>query len=197
MFLEGLVRGILAGMRVLIRVLIAWLPLAIAVTGLCFLSYIGIQQGMRLAYNDPSVRLAQDAVRRLGQGVEPRDLASGNEIDLRSSIEPFLLIYNEQKSVIAGSGVLHEVLPTPPLGVFDRMDFWKDIHTWQPERDTRIAAMILPYTGANGASGYVLAGRNMNFLEERIAHAGVLVFELWLFLMFATYIAKGIVRYLQ
>ena len=50
-------------MRFLVRVLVSWLPLAVASTGMCLLVYATVQQNYRQSLNDPQIQMAEDAAK--------------------------------------------------------------------------------------------------------------------------------------
>jgi hypothetical protein len=55
----------------------------------------------------------------------------------------------------------------PPAGVLDAAKAnGEDRATWQPRADTRIAAVVAAVKG--GPGGYVIAGRSLQAVEERI-----------------------------
>lgn len=187
-------------MRALIRIGISWLPLGIAISGLCLLTYLGVEQSIRQTFNEIPVQMAEDTARMLGQGADLRQFAVGaygQEVDIRVTLEPFIVIYNEQGSVVGGNGVIDEILPTPPHGVFERAEKWRWGSTWQPEDDVRIAAAIVPYSAPDGTAGFVLAGRNMRLMEDHTNHIGWLVVQAWLALVLITFFATGVGRYVE
>jgi hypothetical protein len=50
------------------KVLKQWLPLAIAITLLCGLVYVAVQQEVRLSANDPQIGMAEDLAAALSHG---------------------------------------------------------------------------------------------------------------------------------
>ena len=55
-----------------------------------------VQQMLRRGANEPQQQMAAIASSRLAQGDAPEQVASGRQVDLRRSLEPFLIYYNEQ-----------------------------------------------------------------------------------------------------
>jgi hypothetical protein len=105
-----------------------------------------------------------------------------------------VIVYDKDGKIVGGNGLLDGQMPTPPHGVFDNVDFWRWGHSWQPNKDVRIDAAIIPYTSTSGP-GFVLGGRNMHLMEDHILHIGALVFQAWILLLLATFFTKGVARY--
>jgi hypothetical protein len=147
------------------QVLRRWIPIATVSTALGLLVYVTVQQTIRQGANDPQIQLANDAAAALARGTQPGAAPVGL-VDLRSSLAPFLVTYDESGRPAGGSGYLNGTLPTPPAGVleFARMHGEHRV-TWQPERSVRIAAVIVHVAATGG--GFVLAGRRLDEIEAR------------------------------
>jgi hypothetical protein len=147
------------------QVLRRWIPIATVSTALCLLVYVAVQQSIRRGADDPQIQLATDAAAALARGAPP-EAPPVAHVDLRSSLAPFLLTYDEGGKPTGGSGYLDGVLPAPPTGVLDyARSHGEHRVTWQPERSVRIAAVIVPVRGPTG--GFVVAGRRMDEIEAR------------------------------
>jgi hypothetical protein len=143
-----------------------WLPIATAVTGLCGLVYLAVQQELRQSANDPQIQLAQDAADALARGGAADGVVPRSEIDVARSLAPFMIAYDDQGEAVASSGILHGQIPSLPAGVLDYVrENSEDRVTWQPEAGVRIAAVIVRFEGAE--SGFVLAGRSLREIEKR------------------------------
>ena len=159
-------------LRALGRTLLYWLPLAFALTVVCALVHLAVQQAHRTSANDPQVQLAEDAAAALAGGAAPRAVTGPPAVQIGASLAPFVLVYDGTGRPLAGSGVLDGQIPTPPPGVFDeaRRENGQDRFTWQPRRGVRIAAVVAPVGG--GQSDFVLAGRSLREVEKREAALG-------------------------
>lgn len=147
------------------QVLRRWIPIAAVSTALCLLVYLTVQQSIRQGANDPQVQLANDAAAALARGAPP-DAAPVSHVDMRSSLAPFLVTYDESGKPTGGSGYLGGALPAPPAGVFDfARRHGENRVTWMPEPAVRIASVVV-HVGASGG-GFVLAGRRMDEIEAR------------------------------
>jgi hypothetical protein len=136
------------------------------------------------------VQTAEDTVALLQKGVSPENLTTDRSVDIRTSIAPFVIVYDKDGKVVTGNGTLSGQVPTPPHGVFENIGFWHWGHSWQPDTDVRVDVAIIPYTSTY-SSGYVLGGRNMHLMEDHILHIGLLVLQAWIVLLIATFLAKA------
>jgi hypothetical protein len=149
------------------------------ITFFCLLAYIVGQQVYRHSANDPQIQMAEDIAARLSKGEKASSQVPQEKVDMEASLAPFVLIYDEHGSVIAGSGYLEDALPTPPAGVLKYADDGTENRiSWQPTRSARNAAIIEHFNGRNG-SGYVLVGRSLRETEIRIQQLGSLVSIVW------------------
>jgi hypothetical protein len=147
------------------QILRRWIPIAAISAALCLLVYVVVQQAIRQGANDPQVQLANDAAAALARGAQP-DPAPVARVELRSSLAPFLVTYDESGKPTGGSGYLNGSLPAPPAGVFEFARLHGENRvTWQPERSVRIASVVV-HVAAHGG-GFVLAGRRMDEIEAR------------------------------
>ena len=141
------------------------------------------QQVLRLGANDPQVQLAGDLVARLEQGMAPSEAIPAGTVDMAHSLAPFVIAYDTQGQPLASQAQLNGTTPVPPAGVFDyARKHGENRLTWQPirgrEHGLRIAAVIKPVGGAQ--PGFVLAGRSMREVEDRIAQVQQMAGLAWL-----------------
>lgn len=143
----------------------AWFMIVIAVTCLCGLIYLTVQQSYRISANDPQVQMAEDTASSLERGQELVSFVE-RKIDIAQSLAPFLIVYDANGSVITSSALLDGNTPQLPSGVFDSVNTnGEDRFTWQPKEGVRIAAVVTKYKGIR--SGYILAGRSLREVENR------------------------------
>lgn len=153
-------------MHKLLRIFLAWLPLAVVIVALAGLAYLLVQQTYRHLANDPQIQMAEDGAVLRAEGSRPEDLLPASQVDLASSLAPFVIVYDEDGKVLASSASLHGQAPALPDGVLAyTRAHGEDRITWQPEPGVRIAAVIAAVKGAGG--GFVLAGRSMREVETR------------------------------
>ena len=186
-------------MKFFIRVFVAWLPLGIAVTGLCLLVYVTVQQNYRQNLNDPQVQMAEDGAAALTTGAEPSELVQNpNAVDIANSLAPWLAVYNDDGVSIISSGTLNGDIPNIPKGVFGsaRSNKGKDTDqpfenriTWQSGAGIRQALVVVHYVSHNDA-GFVVAGRNMREIETREDQLSFFTLLAWITILIATFVAK-------
>jgi hypothetical protein len=175
-----------------IHILRAWLSLAITITGLCVLFYGTIQQVLRQGANDPQIQMAKDAAAALDGGASAVSLMPPSQVDIARSLAPFLLVYDMNGTPAAGSGQLDGRLPDYPLGSLQyARSRGENRVTWQPRPAVRIASVAVPYE-----SGYVVAGRSLREVENRVSQAQTMVLLGWLATLGASFVVAVLLAYL-
>jgi hypothetical protein len=165
-----------------------WLPLALVITLLSGLIYTAAQQVLRLSANDPQIQMAQDAAAALTAGASVESLVPATPVDIATSLAPYLVVYDETSRAVAGSARLHGALPALPSGVFEYVRrAGLDKISWQPEPGVRSAAVVAPAGGAH--PGFVMAGRSLREVENRIDSLGNLMLVGWWGTMAAALVA--------
>jgi hypothetical protein len=157
------------------RALVIWLPIAAATTGLAGIVYVTAQQTLRLGSDDLQVALARRTAARLDGGTAPASVLS-EQVDLATSLDPFVLVFDADGRLLASSVLLHGQLPNYPAGVFETVRRrGEDRVTWQPEPGVRDGTVAVPWHG-----GFVVAGRSLELTEQHIDQLGLLVGAGWL-----------------
>ncbi|MDP3646080.1 MAG: hypothetical protein Q8R25_03255 [bacterium] len=177
-------------MRALARIFISWLPLAIAITGLCFLVYGTVQQNYRQSLNDPQIQMAEDIGHLLGMGTEYTVAIPANKVDIAGSLAPWVNVYDGEGNPFVGNGYLDEVLGKPPYGVLQD----GNRVTWQPNTGARQAIVVYEVPRME-SSLYVVVGRSMREVEEREGQLSGFVFLAWITMLGTTFLAKAFARY--
>lgn len=125
------------------------------------------QTVLRLGAEDPQLQLADDLAARLEQGTTAANAVPATPVDLNRSLAPFVMAFDADGRPLASQAALDGAIPVPPRGVFDYVrTHGIDRITWQPRRGLRIATIIQRVDGPKG--GYVVAGRSMRIVEDRI-----------------------------
>ena len=147
------------------RFLRRWLPLAVAATVLAGTGYAIAQQVLRQGANDPQVQLAEDAAARLRAGAGAGEVVPAGEVDVASSLSSWILVYGPDRRLIAGSARLDGRPAEYPISVFDNAPPGgrRDEVTWQPRPGVRSATVVVGFRG-----GWVVAGRSLRLVEERV-----------------------------
>lgn len=157
--------------------------IALALTLLCGLMYVTAQQVLRQSANDPQIQLAEDAAAALAEDKAPPELqekaAAFAKIDMRQTLAPFLIRYDDDRQPISSTVELNGKTPVPPAGVFEfARTHGENRLTWQPERGVRNATVLVHYSGHK--SGFVLAGRSLREVETRVPALGRLILAGWI-----------------
>ena len=84
-----------------------WLPLAAVTTLLCGLIYLAVQQSLRWGENDQQIQMAEDAGVALAAGGIPASVLPVAQVEISSSLAPFMVIFNDSGEPQASSARLH------------------------------------------------------------------------------------------
>jgi hypothetical protein len=143
-----------------------WIMLAFTSTALVGLVYVAQQQQYRLDANDPQIQLAEDGATAYQNGTNPAQIAGPGQVEMASSLAPFVTVYDQSAEVMATGGQFMGQTLSPPSGTFTYAKaHGQERFTWAPRPDTRMAA-VLVYTGSSHP-GYVLAARSLTEVENR------------------------------
>jgi len=185
---------------------LAWFAYsAVAVTGVCAMAYVIVQQDYRESLNDPQIQMAEDAATTLSSGGVPAEIVPhGTPLtNLRDSLAPWIAVYDQNGLALEASGQLDNAPPKLPAGIFDTATWLKHPNglffnqspvlqnrfSWQPEAGMRQAVVIAQ---TPDKKYFVVAGRNMREVEQRIEHEGEIVFVAWLFTLGCLFAASFI-----
>ncbi len=173
------------------NVLRTWLPLAVSVTALCLLLYVTVQQSLRQGANDPQIQMAEDAAAALNRGESAKSVVPASQVDIGSSLAPFVAVYAATGKPATSSGLLDGQLPDYPLGALQAAQHTGENRvTWQPSSGVRIASVVVPCK-----DGYVVAGRSLREVESRVSQMGTLIGLGWILIMAATLLAAAFGEY--
>jgi hypothetical protein len=164
---------------------VIWVPLAVAVTGLAALVYGALQQDLRQGANDPQIQIAEDAAAKLNGGAAPTAVVPGETIELATSLQPYVMVFDNDRNPIASSVQLNGQAPPFPPSVFDSArSRGQDRITWQPAAGVRSAVVVQPWR-----AGFVVVGRSLRLAEERIDQILLLTGVAWLVTLGGTAVA--------
>jgi hypothetical protein len=184
------------GMQHFRRIIGYWCPLAIVASGLCFFTYVAVQQNYRMNANDPQVELAQNDAVALKAGISPAQIVSSEQVDIGSSLSTFTLIFDANGNVLASSTLLDGKTPDIPAGVLTAaVKTGENRVRWQPRSGLRFATVIDAYKSPSGA-GFVLVGRSLREAEARIDNLTLMLTLTWLAALVASFVAVILAEYL-
>ena len=164
----------------LVRCLRVWLPIAVAVTLLCVLTFTLVQQDLRQTANDPQIQMAEDTAAALAAGTPVASLVASARVDIAASLNTFLIVYDNRGHVTASSATLDGKTPALPEGVLtSARTSGEDTVTWEPRSGVRVAAVVVPVR----TGGSVLAGRSLREIEMRESDLLGSTALAWLFIL--------------
>ncbi|HEY6874837.1 MAG TPA: hypothetical protein VI384_00600 [Candidatus Dormibacteraeota bacterium] len=128
---------------------------AVAALGLLGVAGVAVQAIAQPA-NHPQAEMAQSAVANLNSGAQPQAVIPDRSVDIAQSNDPYLIVLDGQRSVLASSASLDGQVVLPPAGVFDYVTaHGEDRVTWTPANGVRSWIVVDSFRG-----GYVVAGRS-------------------------------------
>lgn len=155
-----------------------WLLLAVVTICLCGLVFLVIQQDIRIGANDPQIQIAEDVSRQISLGQNPIDFLPPIKVELSRSLANYIMLFDDKGKLIASSAMLDGKTPILPSGVLASAKQKGEVRfTWQPKSNVRSAVVIDYYKGLN--SGYVLVGRSIKEVENRIDNLQLIVLLGW------------------
>ncbi len=132
--------------------------------------YAVMQQQNRQQANDMPTMIATEAATQLSNGLSLTGLAVG-KVDVRTSLMPFLTVYDKQGKVVAGSGWLSGKVAQLPAGVVQHATLGKNHYvTWSPAAGLRFATATVATE-----KYYVVGAQSLRSTEHRIDQLGWLV----------------------
>ena len=171
------------------RAFVLWMPVAVAATLVCGIAEVIVQQNYRQSANDPQLQMAEDAAASLSAGAGPSQVATGPQVDMATSLAPFIIVFDSAGRPLASTATLGGQTPIPPIGVLQTAtDQGQNMVTYEPRSGVRAAIEVVPWS-ASGASGTVVAGRSLKEIEQRESDLGLMVLAGWLATMFAVGLA--------
>lgn len=155
-----------------------WLPLAFLATALCGLVYGTVQQSHRQSANDPQIQMAEDAAAAISGGATSQSLVPSGNVDIGTSLSPYLVFYNDAGAPTGGNGLLNSRFPSLPQGLLDYVRAMGETRvTWQPESDVRQAIVVVRIAGVTPR--FAMAGRSLREVEWREWQLELIVFAAW------------------
>jgi len=163
-------------MKTIKKIFIFWLIGMFLVTFTCSLIYIVEQQSLRLGANELPMQYAIDTSVKLQKGISANNAIAGDKVDISKSLSPFVMIFDDNKNLIAESGMMGDSEPVYPKSVLNYVDQKGESRvTWQTQTGLRFATAAIKYS-----NGYIVAGRSLHETEKLIDTIGKLVALAWL-----------------
>ncbi len=97
------------------RLVYAWVVGAVLVTAIGVVVYGVGQQAARSAVDDIPRAMLEQARGRLSAGVPPATAVEGPKVDLTNGDAPFVLVYDNEHTLVASSATIAGTTPNLPL----------------------------------------------------------------------------------
>lgn len=164
---------------------------AASISVIILLIYATVQQSYRQGLNDPQIQMARDISYQLKQGKPINGYLKNDSLDIAQSLSPFIVLYNNEGRAIQSNALLHGQMPQIPAGLFEvvRKSGEHGV-SWQPEKNIRIALVILKTNTSPNA--FIAVGRSMIEVEERISRLITMIFIAWVLCMFILIITAAV-----
>lgn len=176
-------------MKLIKNIFIFWVVIMFLVTFTCLLIYTVTQQSIRLGANDLPVNLATETSIKLEKGLSDKNAVPNQTIDISKSLEPFVMIFDKDKNLIATSARMGNAQPTFVKGVLDSVDKRGEYReTWQPQVGLRFA-----FVATKLGDKYIVAARSLQEPERLIDQIGILISAAWLACVVFSSIALGVI----
>ena len=152
--------------------------------------------GVFAGANQPQIEMVDSYSRQIAGGKDPATAIPSGDIDVATSLQPFVIFYDNQGRPVKGTGYLDQKLPAPPPGVFDfvRENGIEKV-TWQPQPGVRLASVIRRIDGKT--PGFVLAARSLRLVEEQKNVLWLVALGVWLTMMLLLIGGASLVRRAQ
>ncbi len=153
------------------------------------LVFVSVMQSLRLSANDPQVQITGDILSSLSQGADPKQL-SPTTVDMASASNPFVIIYDNNEKALGSTVTLDKKTPIAPKAAFEKTKKNNENRfTWEPKDGLRQAVVMVKYK-----DGYVLVGRSLGEVDERIKMVMRVVGIAWVIGISATTLAFLLAR---
>lgn len=162
-----------------------WLILAAIFTVISSTIYITIQQNYRTSANDPQIEITEEISNAINNGAPTDQIIpqGANGTDIKTSLSAVAMVFDKDGKVVGSSAKLNGKDPVPPKEVFEKASArGRNIFTWEPEKGTRLAAVVVPIK-SNNDNFYILAAKNIREVELREKQLGLLCAVAWIVLL--------------
>jgi hypothetical protein len=175
-----------------IRKVLNFIPLGVAITGICGLIYFTGQQIYRQSANDPQVDLSENYASRLGAGAPFTSIVPLVTVDLEKddNLYPFVMTFDINEKNIGSTARLNGQSPSIPGGILEeaKVHGYNQI-TWEPQVDIR-EAVVIKYYKQDKNEGYVLVGRSLREVDNRVEILARYTIIVWFIIMVGSTLAS-------
>lgn len=162
-------------MKTIKSIFVSWIVVMFLITFTCLLVYLVAQQSLRLGANELPVQYATDVSIKLADGQDIKSIIPADKTDISRSLSTFVMVYDNNRNLVAASGMMGSKEPAYPKGVFDTVDRKGESRvTWQPRTGLRYATVVLKQ-----GNMYIVGARSLKETEKLIDMIGRLVLAAW------------------
>lgn len=146
------------------KLMSVWLILMLAGIFAAGCAYVCTQQSLRSGADVPAVMAAKQAAMELENGETPQN-ALPEKTDIRTSLTPFVYIYDSNKNLVASSAAYGSETIVYPISILSEIDKKGENRvTWQPRPGLRFATVGIQYDG-----GYIVGCYSLSESENTIS----------------------------
>ena len=140
--------------------------------------YATVQQSYRTGLNDPQMQIAGDLRLQIEKGGSIESYFRNDTIDIRRSLSPFIVLYDNTGKPIRYDALLDGKPPQVPADIFFevRQEGEYDV-SWQPRDGVRMA-MVIVKTNSKPTQ-FIAVGRSMAVVENRTANVMMTILMAW------------------
>jgi hypothetical protein len=172
------------------KLLFIWVIAMFFITFTCALTYLVAQQSLRLSANALPAQLVKDVAINLQKGRSAQDSIPSQQVDASKSDVGFVMIYDQNKHLVATSGMFGTKKPSYPRGVLDYVaKNGEDRVTWQTPDGLRFATVAM-----KSNDYYVVGARSLHETENTIDQTTHIVFYAWLACLICSAVAMLVIH---
>jgi hypothetical protein len=146
------------------------------ITFTCALTYLVAQQSLRLSADTLPSQLAKETAIHLQNGLKPSSAIPSQKVDASKSEDGFVMVYDQNKKLVATSGMMDTKMPSYPKGVFNYVSKnGEDRVTWQTPNGLRFATVAM-----KSNHYYIVGARSLYETENIIEKVTQIVLYAWL-----------------
>jgi len=169
---------------------IIWIALMMAGMFAVGIAYTATQQNIRLSADETAVALAQETLIKIQNG---ENINIVEKTDASRSLYPFVMIYDNDRKLIASSAQLNGKAIEYPISVLDWVD--KDGEhriSWAPQQGLRFASVGIKYD-----DGYIVAAVSLKEKERLVSTIGTVMLVLFIVYVVGSTIVLWIIDIVQ
>lgn len=157
------------------QILKSWSPLGLTITLIFLVIYLVMTQSYRHNSYDPQIQVVNDYVNNLedGKKIDPAKITS--KVNIKTSLSSFVMFFDKDQKTLASTAKIGGATPTLPKELLQDAKKKGEVRViWEPEKGIKTATVVRYYQ-AKDNSGYVVTGRSLKEVENRISNLNYLI----------------------